>query len=49
MEVLILTLVVDDMSINSYTDGDARGERPEVELPVPTLVVSYSPPTLPLL
>ena len=29
-----------------HTYGDARREWPEVELPTPTLVVSYSPATL---
>ena len=32
-----------------HADGDARRIRPEMELPAPTLVVSYSPPTLPLM
>ena len=33
--------------MEEHADGDARRKRPEVELPTPTLVVSYSPPTLP--
>ena len=33
--------------MEEHADGDTSRKRPEVELPTPTLVVSYSPPTLP--
>ena len=32
--------------IAEHADGDARRKQPVVELQAPTLVVSYSPPTL---
>ena len=33
--------------MEEHADGDARRKQPKVELPAPTLVVSYSPPALP--
>ena len=33
----------------TYVDGDARRKWPGVELPAPTLDISYSPPTIPSL
>ena len=29
--------------MEEHTDGDARRKQPEVELPAPTLAISYSP------
>ena len=44
---LCLFALLTEMAEHTY--GDARREWPEVELPAPTLAVSYSPTTLSLL